>query len=222
MLGLLLTAAHLLAAIQGAPPQIITHGARTHKWVVLSFDACETRKPAGYDAKIIDILTRTHTPATLFLGGHWMETHPSQTRALAANPLFELGDHSYLHPHMTKITTAQIDDDLRKTQAIHRRLTGREATLFRPPYGEYNATVLKEAAHFGMQSVTWEVVTGDPDKHVQARDITRAVLRQTKPGSIVIMHVNGRGWHTAEALPAVIDGLKRRGFTFARLSETLK
>lgn len=222
MASTLMTVSPPAPRLASVSPQIITHGARTHKWVVLSFDACETRKPAGYDAKIIDILTRTHTPATLFLGGHWMETHPAQARMLAANPLFEIGDHSYLHPHMTKISTAQMDDDLRKTQAVHQNLTGRQARLFRPPYGEYDASVIQEAARFGMKSVTWEVVTGDPDKHVTAPNIVRTVLARTKPGSIVIMHVNGRGWHTAEALPAVIAGLKKKGYSFARLSETLE
>jgi peptidoglycan/xylan/chitin deacetylase (PgdA/CDA1 family) len=41
-------------------------------------------------------------------------------------------------------------------------------------------------------------------------------------GSIVVMHINGRGWHTAEALPAIISRLRERGFTFVTVSEMLE
>jgi len=199
-------------------PQVITHGSRARKVVALTFDACQTRKPAGYDAKIIGILRTTHTPATLVLGGRWMETHPEATRSLAADPLFELGNHSYLHPHMTKITAAQMRQELQETQDVMYRLTGKQGVLFRPPYGEYNPLVVREAARMGLKTLTWEVVTGDPDKHIKAPAIVHTVLTRARPGSVVIMHMNGRGWHTAEALPAMIRGLRKRGYQLVTVS----
>ncbi len=199
-------------------PQVITHGSRARKVVALTFDACQTRKPAGYDAKIIGILRTTHTPATLVLGGRWMETHPEATRSLAADPLFELGNHSYLHPHMTKITAAQMRQELQETQDVMYRLTGKQGVLFRPPYGEYDPTLVQQAARLGLKTLTWEVVTGDPDKHILAPAIVRTVLTRARPGSVVIMHMNGRGWHTAEALPAVIRGLRKRGYQLVTVS----
>jgi len=50
----------------------------------------------------------------------------------------------------------------------------------------------------------------------------RAVLDKTRPGSIVIFHINGRGRKTAEALPAILAGLRQRGYHFVQLSELLK
>lgn len=200
-------------------PQVITHGSRAVKTVALTFDACQTRKPAGYDAKIIGILRATHTPATLVLGGRWMETHPAATRSLAADPLFELGNHSYLHPHMTRITPAQMRLELQETQDVMYRLTGKQGVLFRPPYGEYNPQLVAQAARLGLKTLTWEVVTGDPDPHITAPEIVQTVLRKAKPGSVVIMHMNGRGWHTAEALPGVIRGLRKRGFRLVTVSK---
>lgn len=200
-------------------PQVITHGSRSYKAVALTFDACQTRKPAGYDAKIIGILRATHTPATLVLGGHWMETHPDVTRSLAADPLFELGNHSYLHPHMTWITRAQMRQEMQETQDVMYRLTGKQSILFRPPYGEYNPLLVQEAARLGLKTLTWEVVTGDPDKNIQAPAIVRTVLTRARSGSVVIMHMNGRGWHTAEALPAVIRGLHKRGYRLVTVSQ---
>lgn len=223
-LGLLLCLRPALAAGHAPPlppvaPQVITHGSRATKTVALTFDACQTRKPSGYDAKIIGILRAMHTPATLVLGGRWMETHPDATRSLAADPLFELGNHSYLHPHMTQITPAQMREELQATQDVQYRLTGRQGVLFRPPYGELNPVLVREAARLGLKTLTWEVVTGDPDKNIKAPDIVRTVLTRARPGSVIIMHMNGRGWHTAEALPAVIKGLRRRGYRLVTVSQ---
>jgi len=200
-------------------PQVITHGSRQSKTIALTFDACQTRKMSGYDAQIISILREMHTPATLVLGGRWMETHPAATRSLAADPLFELGNHSYLHPHMTTLTPLRMRQELLETQDAMYRLTGKQGTVFRPPYGEYNALLVKQAAQLGLKTLTWEVVTGDPDPHINASSIVRTVLTRAKPGSVVIMHMNGRGWHTAEALPAVIRGLQKRGYRFVTASQ---
>jgi len=202
--------------------QLPQQAAASPKLVALTFDACQTRKPARYDAAIIGILRRTKTPATLLLGGRWMETHPAITRALGADPLFELGNHSYLHPHMTRISRASMSQEIQRTQSIMFRLTGRQATLFRPPFGEWNPLLAAAAARLGLRTLMWSVETGDPDPHESARDIVGTVMTQAKPGSIVIMHMNGRGWHSAQALPSVIAGLRRRGFQFVQVSRSLK
>ena len=203
-------------------PRLITHGpASLPKRIALTFDACQTQKPAGYDRRIVRILRATHTPATLCLGGRWMETHPAATRDLGRDPLFELGNHSYLHPHMTRITPARMRVELQQTQDVMYRLTGHQGTLFRPPYGEYNPLLIQTAAKMGLRTLTWSVVTGDPDPHITAPRITRAVLERARPGAIVIMHINGRGWHTAQALPGVLAALRARGYVFVTVSRLL-
>jgi peptidoglycan/xylan/chitin deacetylase (PgdA/CDA1 family) len=189
--------------------------------VALTFDACQTRKATGYDAEIVRILQETHTPATFFLGGRWMETHAEATRQLAQEPLFELGNHSYLHPHLRRLTEEQIRAELTKTQAILLRLTGRQGRLFRAPYGEYDERVLRIAAEEGLVTVQWEVVSGDPDRGATADRLIRAVVPRCQNGSIIIMHVNGRGWHTAEALPEIIRRLHKAGFQFVTVSDLL-
>lgn len=200
-------------------PVVITHGSRAIKNVALTFDACQTHKMSGYDAKIIGILRATRTPATLVLGGRWMETHPAAARDLGRDSLFELGNHSYLHPHMKTLPPARMRQELQETQDVMYRLTGKQGTLFRPPYGEFNSELVAQAAQLGLKTLTWEVVTGDPDPHIKAPDIVKTVLSRVRPGSVVIMHMNGRGWHTAEALPAVIRGLRKRGYHFVTVSQ---
>ena len=211
----------LAMAIAGQAEPVIRHLPIHDRVIALTFDACQTRKPAGYDAKIVRILRETHTPATFMLGGRWIETHPKQTKDLAADALFEIGNHSYLHPHMTRITSAKAKQEIAKTQEILFRLTARKARFFRPPYGEYDAQLVATARDLGLRTLMWDVETGDPDPHESAKAIARTVLRKARPGAIVIMHVNGRGWHSAEALPTIIRELRRRGYRFVRVSDTL-
>lgn len=196
-------------------------GPSTEKLIALTFDACQTEKPAGYDAKVIQILRETHTPATLFLGGRWAEAHAAQAKKLGADPLFEIAQHSYLHPHMKKLTVTQATEDLNRAQQAIQRATGRLPRLFRPPFGEWDYSLVAASRGLGLTTVQWSIETGDPDKNVSAKSIVAAVLSQARPGGVVIMHMNGRGWHTAEALPSVISGLRRKGFRLASVGELL-
>ncbi len=202
-------------------PTLITHGPRDKNKVALTFDACETNEPAGYDERIIQTLKKKRIKATLFLGGRWIQSHRQATKELAGNSLFEFGNHSYIHPDFTKLSTDQALDEIEKTQAIIKAQTGENAAVFRFPFGFYNEKALKSVAKHGLRSIQWDVVTGDPDPGISAQDIIRAVDLQVRNGSIIIMHMNGRGWHTAEALPQVIELLERRGFDLVTVSELL-
>jgi len=219
--GLVLWAAWCGAAPRGEPPAPVCHGSRAKPLVALTFDACQTRKLTGYDAKIVQILKETHTPATFFLGGRWMETHEEATKQLAQEPRFELGNHTYLHPHLTRLTDPEIREELAKTQAVMQKLTGRQARLFRAPYGEYDQRVLRIAKELGLTTIQWDVVSGDPDPEVSAAKMIETVTRECRNGSIIIMHANGRGWHTAEALPGILRRLRKAGYRFVTVSELL-
>jgi peptidoglycan/xylan/chitin deacetylase (PgdA/CDA1 family) len=213
------SAAPTLAPVE---PGLITHGDRSLPYVALTFDACQTcDNPAGYDAAIIDTLVETDTPATLFLGGLWMQSHPTQTQGLAAQPLFELGNHSWSHPDFAEISPEEMSRELLWTQDMMYELTGRQPTLFRLPFGTYTEQALAVVAQHGLRTIQWDVVTGDPDPNISAEDIVRAVTTQAQNGSIVIMHMNTRGWHTAEALPTLIERLRAQGYRFATVSQIL-
>lgn len=202
-------------------PQIIINGSRKIPLVALTFDACEDKKPSGFDVKIVKILTRYKAKATMFLGGKWMESHKDETKLLAKNKLFELGNHSYIHGDFTKITLSTAKQEILKPQKIMFELTGRQGNLFRFPFGYYNKKALDILGRQGLKAIQWDVVTGDPDPNIKASDILRAVKTETKPGSIIIMHMNGRGWHTAEALPEMIKTLRSKGFELVTVSELI-
>jgi peptidoglycan/xylan/chitin deacetylase (PgdA/CDA1 family) len=112
-------------------------------------------------------------------------------------------------------------EEIQRTQDIMFRLTGRRGRLFRPPYGECDARLLRVADGLGLETVKWEVVSGDPDPNVTAAKMVRAIVNRTRNGSVIIMHMNGRGRHTAEALPAVIRQLGKAGYRFVTVGELL-
>ncbi len=94
-------------------------------------------------------------------------------------------------------------------------------SLFRFPFGSCNAEGLAAAASAGLLAIQWDVSTGDPAPSQSARAIADVMVRNVKPGSIVLMHGNGRGHHTAEALPLAIPKLKGAGYQFVTVSELL-
>ena len=182
-------------------PVVILHGSRDQKVIALTFDACSTTQPSRYDERITNILLETETPATLFLGGRWMEEEPEQTKQLAAHPQFELANHTFSHPHLSQIPDDSIRRELSRTQEIMGSLTGKQPTLFRPPYGEYNERVVQIASELGLKTVQFDLASGDPDPSFSKERLVRYVTSMARNGSIIVMHINGRGWHTAEALP---------------------
>ena len=215
---------------QGARPMLppltvdptgpVIHGNRDAPVIALTFDACQDPDlPAGYDEALIQVLLDTGTPATLFLGGDWMRTHPEATRFLAAQPQFELGNHGYAHIDFAAATVAEMRPEIEQTQQIMWELVGRQPRVFRFPGGTYTAEALAVAAELGVRPIEWEVVSGDPDPDITAERMIPWVVNQVQNGSIIIMHMNGRGWHTAEALPDIIAQLRAQGFEFVTVSE---
>jgi peptidoglycan/xylan/chitin deacetylase (PgdA/CDA1 family) len=190
--------------------------------VALTFDACATKKGwYGFDRDVFEILKREQVPATVFVSGLWVETHPEAMADLTGDPLIEFGDHSYDHPHMTKLAPAQVGEEIDETEAALSRY-GRRSVAFRPPFGDWNSHVIELVREHQLPTVTWDVVSGDPSAHATTAGIVKAVLTQARPGSIIIFHINGRGWKTHEALPEVLAGLRQRGFKLVSLSELLR
>jgi peptidoglycan/xylan/chitin deacetylase (PgdA/CDA1 family) len=151
-----------------------------------------------------------------------METHRAETKELSRDALFELANHSYLHPHMRRLTDRQIRREIQETQDVMLELTGRRARLFRAPYGECDGRVLRVAESLGLKTIQWDVVSGDPDRNVSAERMTAAIMGRARNGSIVVMHINGRGRHTAEALPMIVGRLRKAGYRLVTVSAMLR
>jgi peptidoglycan-N-acetylglucosamine deacetylase len=205
-----------------ADAHFIYHGDRDKPYVALTFDLCQKPElPAWFDQRILDVLIQHDVPATFFMGGDWMRTHVDETLLLASNPKFELGNHSWSHPDLPGLSEETISKEILKTQNLLYELTGRQAKLFRLPAGLYDDLTLSVIAWHGLYTIQWDVETGDPDPTIDAERMNWAVRERVQNGSIVLMHANGRGWHTAEALPEMIQYLQSEGYTLVTVSQLL-
>jgi len=211
------------------------------KLVALTLDLCEQPgEIAGYDGAIIDYLRKEGVKATLFVGGKWLRSHERRARQLMADPLFEIANHSAAHRNLRLLSgkrlAEEIDEPQRAYEAIHESFAANQCTLqspeawhsvpkrmslFRFPFGACNKASLDAVNDAGLLAIQWDVSTGDPSPTQSAKAIAREILKSTRPGSIVIGHANGRGFHTAEALPLAIPKLKAQGYTFVTVSELL-
>jgi peptidoglycan/xylan/chitin deacetylase (PgdA/CDA1 family) len=200
---------------------VITHGLRTKRKIALTFDACSTGHPSHYDEKVTRVLLDTNTPATVFLGGKWVEDEKEHAKYLASLPFIEIGNHTYDHPHLTRISEESIRDEIERTQQALLEITGRKAILFRPPYGEYDERVVKIAARMGLVTIEYDLASGDPDRHATKEKLVEYVTSMARSGSIIVMHINQRGWHAAEALPEIIAILRKRGYKLVTVGELL-
>ncbi|HEY8193446.1 MAG TPA: polysaccharide deacetylase family protein [Hyphomicrobium sp.] len=211
------------------------------KVIALTFDLCEQRgEIAGYDGRIIDYLRQQGVKATFFAGGKWMTSHQARTEQLMLDPLFEIGNHTETHANLRLVTPAMLRQQVLAPQKVYEDTRAHIAanqcvasspkamseipeqpTVFRFPYGACNDASMKAVNDAGMLAIQWDVATGDPDPHISATRIADAILHEAKPGSIIVDHANGRGWHTAEALPLAIPKLKAKGYKFVTVSELI-
>ncbi len=204
------------------PAVLISSGDWVEPYVALTFDLCQDPQyPAGYDAAVVDVLTRYGVSATFFMGGDWMRTHPEETKALASNPTFELGNHSWSHPNFETLSAEEMSQEIEMTEDMLFQLTGRRSRLFRLPAGTYNDLSLQVIAEHGLYTIQWDSVSGDPDPAFDSATILAEVQRTARKGSIIIMHANGRGWHTAEALPSIIEYLQSKELTLVTVSQLI-
>ncbi|MEI9902062.1 MAG: polysaccharide deacetylase family protein [Hyphomicrobium sp.] len=210
------------------------------KLIALTFDLCEQPgEIAGYEGEIIDYLRRSNVKATFFAGGKWMRSHEERTQQLMADPLFELGNHSEAHRNLRLLDGVRLSNEVigpqRAFEDIRTRLAETQCaidrpvamqsvparlTLFRFPYGACNERALRAVRDQGLSAIQWDISTGDPSPLQSSGAIVRAMLR-AKAGSIILNHANGRGWHTAAAIPIGVEKLRKMGFEFVTVSELL-
>lgn len=207
------------------------------KWVALTFDLCERAdEVAGYDRGVINALRDKKVKATFYAGGKWMQSHPEQTMQLMADKRFEIGNHGWTHGNLRVLQGEPMREQIIWTQAEYERIwdnlqdkaktagladlmtsVPRQPAGLRFPFGTCSPESLQATNAQGLSAIQWDVVSGDPAITVQPSQI----VRETRAGSIVIFHANGRGRGTAAALPKIVDELRAKGFEFVTVSELL-
>ncbi len=151
--------------------------------------------------------------ATMFNEGQYAAAYPAQVRAQVSAGMW-VGNHSYTHPHLTQETQAQIDSEISRTQSAIAAAGGGTPVLFRPPYGETNATVRAVEAKYGLTEIIWDVDSQDWNG-ASTDAIVQAVSRLTG-GQIILMHE----WpaNTLAAIPRIAQTLAAKGLCSGRIS----
>lgn len=184
------------------------------KKIAISFDCAWG---VDYTDELLSVMAMNDVRCTFFAVEFWVEKYPEYVEKIIAAG-HEMGTHSRTHPYMSKLTEAQIRDELTTSSAAIERLTGQKVTLFRPPYGDYNNTLINVCHSMGLYPIQWDVDSLDW-KNLSATEIALRVVNGAKNGSIILCHNNGL--HTAKALPLIFSTLKNRGFTFVPISELI-
>lgn len=211
-----------LAVVAPGEADLVLKLPTNERVVALTLDACEQQRPMKLDTSITNYLVAHKIPFTVFLSGMFVRDNAEAVKKLSTLPFVELENHSWDHPlRMQVLSDEDFRSQLLQTDAEVRRVTGKGTAFFRFPAISYNARTLKLAEDLGFTVVHYRWETGDPDRSETAGKIIAETLARTRPGDILIHHVNGRGWHSGEAMPGVVDGLLQKGFRFVLLRDYL-
>ena len=204
--------------------QVVRRGDTSLRTVALSFDAAAD---AGFASQILDTLKANGITASFSITGRWAERNPDLVRRIAREG-HEFMNHSYDHPSFTGLSTgeppltrAQRFEQLDRTEAVIEGLTDQSTKpYFRPPYGDYDASVNADLFARGYTyNVLWTVDSLGWDG-LPAAEIVRRCLDRVEPGAIFVFHV-GSASEDAPAVQPIIDGLRETGYSMTTVGDLI-
>lgn len=212
-------------AVGGAPwigfgreDNVFCGGDTKEKVIALTFD--DGPHPR-YTDMILDILKEYGIRATFFVVGENVALYPEQLKRISAEG-HEIGNHTYTHADLKRINKNTLMHELGETERVIENLTGKRPTVFRPPEGRCNETVVACANERGYTTVLWTV---DPRDWASppARDVAAVIEKNAKCGSVILCHDynSNKKCPTPEALRTVIPKLIEKGYSFVTVSELL-
>ena len=184
-------------------------------YIAMTFDDGPS---AALTPKLLDLLAAHHIKATFFVIGENVAEHP-EIVARAAREGHEIASHSWSHPNFAKMSQESVRSQLQRTDDAIKSATGKSPTLMRPPYGSITERE-KRWIHdeFGYDIILWDVDPLDWKRPGPAV-VRNRILKETRPGSIVLSHDIHPG--TIEAMPSTFDELEAKGFKFVTVSELI-
>ena len=192
-------------------------GDTEEKLVALTFDD----GPHKYRTpEILDILRENNVKATFFVVGAMVHEYPDIVlRALAEG--HEIGNHTYNHLKMKKLTPDKLKSELEATEEELYEIAEYRPKLFRPPEGWCSESIASAVGKMDYDIILWNIDTLDW-AHNEVGKICTCVYDGIKPGSIILFHdyVVGKS-PTAEALKRIIPELKAQGYKFVTASELI-
>ena len=203
------------AAVAGANRSLPIYSVATEeKKVAISFDCAWG---VEYTDKLLDLMEKNDVRCTFFAVQFWVEKYPEYAEKIVSAG-HELGTHSRTHSYMSKLSKAEIVDELTTSVQAIERATGQKTNLFRAPYGDYDNLLIDTAQEMGLYTIQWDVDSLDW-KNLSASEIALRIVNGAKNGSIILCHNNGL--HTADALPMIFSTLKNKGYEFVPIGELI-
>lgn len=193
-----------------------TQPSNGQKYISLSFDAAWG---ADDTIQILDILDQHNVKVTFFMTGGWVESFPDMVKEIYARG-HDLGNHSQNHKQMSKLSVSEQKQEIMSVSESVKTLTGYDMFLFRPPYGDYNSTLIETVYGCNYYPIQWSVDSLDW-KDYGVENIIKTVTQHKAldNGAIILMH-NGAKF-TAQALDEVITNLQGQGYTLVPISELI-
>ena len=194
------------APAPAAPTPAPTTG---NKVIALTFDD----GPGPYTEKLLDILDKYDAKATFFLIGSKVSGQASVVRNIQARG-HQLGNHSWSHPELPKLSVDQIAGEIDRTNEAIRQATGVKPSILRPPYGAVNGVVLEQLRLRNMSSILWSVDTRDwADRNSQI--VCSRAVAGARPGAVILMHDIHQT--SVNAVPCILSSLKQQGYSFVTI-----
>nr|WP_246026094.1 delta-lactam-biosynthetic de-N-acetylase [Peribacillus cavernae] len=196
----------------------IYKGDTTKKDIYLTFD---NGYENGYTEKVLNVLKKQQVPAAFFVTGHYLNSAPDLVKRMVKEGHI-VGNHSWHHPDMTRITADKIRQELEMVKEKTEQLTGQKTMNYlRPPRGVFSETTMAVSKEEGYLHIFWSLAFKDweVDKQKGAQNSYNEVIKQIHPGAILLLHTVSKD--NADALDSIITDLKKQGYTFKSLDDLM-
>lgn len=178
--------------------------------------ACNVVWGNEYLPEILKVLRDNNIKITFFIGGEWASKYPDELKAIYQDG-HELGNHGENHKKQSLLNIEQNKREILKAEESIKNVTGVKTTLFAPPYGDINKTVVDTAEGLGYRVIMWSIDTIDWNTKDYLKIVERVEKKQHN-GAIVLMHPTEG---TVKSLPELIKNLKNNGFEIGSVSKVL-
>ena len=165
----------------------------------------------------MDTLDKYNVKSTFFLVKFWIDKYPHQVKEIYKRG-HDIGNHSATHPNMSQLSKEQMEKEINDTGDKIYEITNKKPFLFRPPYGDYNDTLIQVCRENGYYVIQWDTDSLDW-KELGVQAVVDRVVRNVQSGSIVLFHNNAK--YIKEYLPLVIERLLEKGYEIVPVSELI-
>lgn len=183
----------------------IYHGDLSRRAIAITFD--DGPFPI-YTTLLLDTLGRLDVKATFFLVGRQVQYYPYLAQAIQSTG-HEVANHTFHHTNLTRLSAPQVFEEIARAQDMIAAVTGQVPRYFRPPGGNYDATVLQTAHQLGLATVFWTANSADYT-NLEPQALETRVLAHVSNGGIMLFHQGME--NTLRMLPHMTEILRSRGY----------